>query len=47
MLHDAFGYTHREISSFLDIEVGTSKSQLFQARKAMRARLGAESEKTR
>ncbi len=42
VLHDALGYTHREISGFLDIEVGTSKSQLFQARKAMRASLAGE-----
>ncbi len=39
VLHDAFGYTHREIGRFLDIEAGTSKSQLFHARKAMRQRL--------
>ncbi|MCP3959179.1 MAG: sigma-70 family RNA polymerase sigma factor [bacterium] len=42
VLHDVEGYTHVEIGRFLDIEAGTSKSQLFQARKAMRARLGAE-----
>ncbi len=45
VLHDAFGYTHREIGRFLDIEAGTSKSQLFHARKAMRrhlSRAGAE-----
>ena len=39
VLHDAFGYTHKEIGRFLDIETGTSKSQLFHARKAMRQRL--------
>ena len=44
VLHDVEGYTHREIASLLGIEEGTSKSQLFQARKAMRARLSAESE---
>ncbi len=42
VLHDVEGYTHREIGRFLDIEAGTSKSQLFHARKAMRQRLGAE-----
>ena len=42
ILHDVEGYTHREIGRFLDIESGTSKSQLFQARKAMRSALGAE-----
>ena len=41
VLHDVEGYTHREISNVLDIEVGTSKSQLHQARRAMRERLEA------
>jgi len=36
ILHDVEGYTHREISEMLAINTGTSKSQLFQARKAMR-----------
>ncbi len=39
VLHDVFGYTHQETGRFLDIETGTSKSQLFHARKAMRQRL--------
>lgn len=39
VLHDVEGLTHREISDLLDIEIGTSKSQLHQARKAMRQRL--------
>ncbi len=42
VLHDVEGYTHQEIGRFLDIEAGTSKSQLFHARQAMRQRLGAE-----
>ena len=42
VLHDVEGYTHQEIGRFLDIETGTSKSQLFHARKAMRQHLGAE-----
>lgn len=33
VLHDAEGYTHREIGELLGISEGTSKSQLFQARK--------------
>lgn len=41
VLHDVEGYTHREISTFLDIEIGTSKSQLFRARKAMRELLAS------
>lgn len=36
ILHDIEGYKHREISDILDITEGTSKSQLFHARKAMR-----------
>lgn len=35
-LHDIEGFTHREIAQLLDINEGTSKSQLFQARRAMR-----------
>jgi RNA polymerase sigma-70 factor (ECF subfamily) len=37
VLHDIEGYTHEEISSLLDITVGTSKSQLHHARQAVRA----------
>ncbi len=37
LLHDVEGYTHQEISGMLDIEIGTSKSQLHHARRAMRA----------
>jgi RNA polymerase sigma-70 factor (ECF subfamily) len=36
VLHDIEGYTHEEISAQLDISVGTSKSQLFHARRALR-----------
>lgn len=36
ILHDIEGYKHREISDILDISEGTSKSQLYHARKAMR-----------
>lgn len=35
LLHDLEGYKHEEIASMLDIAVGTSKSQLHQARKAL------------
>jgi len=35
-LHDVEGYTHEEISGLLDISVGTSKSQLHNARRAIR-----------
>ncbi|MCG6956202.1 MAG: RNA polymerase sigma factor [Gemmatimonadetes bacterium] len=36
ILHDVEGFTHPEISQRLDIAVGTSKSQLFHARRALR-----------
>ncbi len=42
VMHDVEGYTHREISEFLDINIGTSKSQLFHARQAIRKYLQAE-----
>ena len=39
ILHDVEGLTHDEIAGLLEIEPGTSKSQLFHARRALRARL--------
>ena len=36
ILHDIEGYKHKEISNMLDIAIGTSKSQLFHARKTLR-----------
>lgn len=42
VLHDIEGYTHEEISALLEISVGTSKSQLYHARKAVRAVLETE-----
>lgn len=42
-LHDIEGYTHEEIGALLEITAGTSKSQLYQARKALRAALQGES----
>jgi len=36
VLHDVEGYTHEEIGARLEISVGTSKSQLSHARKALR-----------
>lgn len=41
VLHDIVGLTHEEIAERLDIEPGTSKSQLSRARRAMRRALGA------
>jgi len=36
LLHDVEGYTHKEIGEMLRISDGTSKSQLFQARRILR-----------
>jgi RNA polymerase sigma-70 factor (ECF subfamily) len=36
LLHDIEGYTHEEIGNFLNIQNGTSKSQLFEARRKLR-----------
>jgi len=40
VLHDVEGHTHEEIAALLQIEPGTSKSQLFHARRTLRAYLG-------
>jgi RNA polymerase sigma-70 factor (ECF subfamily) len=42
VLHDVEGFTHEEIAVRLGIAVGTSKAQLFKARRAVRARLSPE-----
>ncbi len=36
LLHEVFGYTHREIAELLAVEPGTSKSQLSYARQRIR-----------
>ena len=36
VLHDIEGYTHEEIGRMLGVASGTSKAQLFSARRAMR-----------
>lgn len=36
VLHDVEGYTHEETARLLGVEAGTSKSQLHQARRALR-----------
>jgi RNA polymerase sigma-70 factor, ECF subfamily len=43
VLHDVEGYKHREISEMLGIAEGTSKSQLHEARMALRRYLGGHS----
>lgn len=40
VLHDVEGFTHEEIAAQLGVGIGTSKSQLFEARRAMRRLLG-------
>lgn len=42
VLHDVEGYTHDDIAARLGIAPGTSKSQLFHARRAVRARLSGD-----
>lgn len=44
VLHDVEGYTHEEIGEQLGIATGTSKSQLFSARRALRAMLSPRKE---
>lgn len=36
LLHEVEGYRHREIAAALDVSVGTSKAQLFRARRLLR-----------
>lgn len=45
ILHDVEGYTHDEIAERLGVQPGTSKSQLFHARRALRERLSGNSSK--
>lgn len=45
VLHDVEGWRHREIAAALEISDGTSKSQLFAARKWMRSYLGQPAHK--
>jgi RNA polymerase sigma-70 factor, ECF subfamily len=42
LLHDLEGYKHREIGELLGMPEGTVRYTLFQARRAARARLGAD-----
>ena len=39
VMHDVEGFTHEEIGERLGITAGTSKGQLFKARRVIRARL--------
>ena len=40
LLHDVEGFKHRELAGMLDLSEGTSKSQLFRARKMLREFIG-------
>ncbi len=42
ILHDVEGYTHEEIGERLGVAAGTTKSQLFRARRALRERLASK-----
>lgn len=42
VLHDIEGLTHEEIGAALGVTAGASRAQLFNARRAMRARLAGE-----
>lgn len=46
LLHDLYGYTHREIATMLDIAEGTSKSQLTRGRQRLREILTTVSAKS-
>lgn len=46
VLHDVEGYTHEEIGALLGVAPGTSKSQLFNARKSLRKVLEPQKGKT-
>jgi RNA polymerase sigma-70 factor, ECF subfamily len=39
LMHDLEGYTHEEIAASLGVETGTSKAQLFRARRKLRSLL--------
>jgi RNA polymerase sigma-70 factor (ECF subfamily) len=45
ILHDIEGYKHKEIAELLDLNEGTSKSQLYHARRALRIYLIEGNEK--
>ncbi len=47
LLHDVEGYRHGEIAEMLGTSEGTSKSQLFHARRAMRQLLAGQGEEVR
>ena len=47
VLHDIEGLTHKEVAAMLRISVGTSKSQLSEARRALRRLLQPRMEKER
>ena len=44
VLHDVEGYNHEEIARMLGCASGTSKSQLYKARKKLRGLLGTASD---
>jgi RNA polymerase sigma factor (sigma-70 family) len=47
LLHDVEGFTHEEIAAVLEIRPGTSKSRLFEARRALRENLAGKDSRSR
>ena len=47
ILHDVCGFEHEEIGRMLDCAAGTSKSQLFKARRKLRKLLSSEPDNAR
>lgn len=47
VLHDVEGFTHEEIAALLEVEPGTSKSQLSRARRHLRRVLGEDDREER
>jgi len=45
VLHDLEGFTHEEIANLAGTTTGSSKSQLFRARRSLRARMSPEKER--
>ena len=46
LLHDVEGFGHREVGRMLDLTEGTSKSQLFRARRLLRKSMGRATRET-
>ena len=47
VLHDVYGYRHREMAKMAGVAVGTMKAHLHHARLLLREKLGDQGEATR